>query len=257
MPFSTITKKNVQRKFPRWALRRANRHRALDNIIDRISMMGTGSRVCLATATFPRACCCSHFDVYLQSMKLRTAIGLLGCVVLARSGAAGPFVPVTDDPNEASKTFAVISDRNIFHLNPIPIPPPEQPKIELPLIKLSGFFRQGRHTRALFCSLPKDKKDEPAYYNLSEGEKSGFLELVKIDYDKGEVEVINSGTRMTLNLKDDGLGDKLETASNLRGSNPAHPFPFHASFQPPGFSQGADNMPFPFRGRSRRSPMPQ
>ena len=139
-------------------------------------------------------------------MNMRPAIWLLGCLVLPEMGAAGPFVPITDNSDDASNPYAIISDRNVFHLNPIPpAPVAEPPKEELPIVKLSGFFRVGHETRALFCALPRDKKQDPSYYNLSEGEKAGSLEVVKIHYDKGVVDVVNSGTSMTLSLKDDGL----------------------------------------------------
>jgi hypothetical protein len=167
-------------------------------------------------------------------MKLRITVWVFGCLLLARSGAAESFVLITNNPNGASNPYAIISDRNVFHLNPIPPEPvPEPPKVELPVIKLSGFFKQGRQTKALFSSQPKDKKDGTIYYNLSEGEKSGFLELVKIHYDQGEAEIVNSGTRMTLSFKDDSLGGKQETASNNQSPDPAQPpqppySPFHS-----------------------------
>jgi hypothetical protein len=135
-------------------------------------------------------------------MKLRTAVWLFGCLVLALGGAADPLVPVAPDVDDPSGPYAVISERNMFHLNPVPPEAgPEPPKVELPVVKFFGFFRVGRVTKALFCSLPKDKKEEPTYYNLSEGEKSGFLEVVQIHFEKGEVEVVNSGVTMTLTLK--------------------------------------------------------
>jgi hypothetical protein len=194
-------------------------------------------------------------------MKLRMKLCVLGCLLLARTGAAGPSVLFTGKPDDASNPFAIISERNIFHLNPIPPEPvPEPPKVELPVVKITGFVKEGRRTRALFCALPKTKNDRPTYFDLSEGEKSGFLQLVKILYDKGQAEIINSGTDMTLNLKDDSLDGKEEARSNSQGSKLARAQPFHASFHPldgsRGFSRGGGNMSFGAPVRPRRSPAP-
>jgi hypothetical protein len=135
-----------------------------------------------------------------------------------------------DPPDAAANPYAVISERNVFHLNPPPPPPaPEEPpKADLPEIKLSGFLKIGNTTHALFSSSPKDKKDGPTYYDLVDGEKQGILEVVKIHEDKGEVEIINSGTAATLNLKDDSLEPK--TASATEGEKKEH----HPHFGPPG-----------------------
>jgi hypothetical protein len=171
-------------------------------------------------------------------------------------------------PDDASDPYAVISERNIFRLNPIPPEPAaELPKVELPVVKFSGFFRVGHVTKALFCSQSKDKKEEPTYYNLSEGEKAGFLEVVKIHYDKGEVEVLNSGTAMTLSLKEDSpagkedsLVGKQERSAKNQDGHPNHAMQFHHAGQPPGgppgLSEGGATMPFAMPGRQRRTPVP-
>ena len=136
-------------------------------------------------------------------MNLKATARLLACLFLLAQGwplAAGA-------PDDDADPYAVISERNVFHLNPIPPPPPppEAPKADLPVIKLSGFLKIGKTTHALFSSTPKDKKEEPMYFNLADGEKEGILEVVKIHEDKGEVEIINSGTPLTLSLKKDTL----------------------------------------------------
>jgi hypothetical protein len=141
-------------------------------------------------------------------------------------------------PDDDSNPYAVISERNVFHLNPIPPPEPAQeaPKVELPTIKLSGFLRIGKTTHALFSYSPKDKKEEPIYYDLADGEKEGILEVVKIHEDRGEVEIINSGTPVTLSLKKDSLEPK-ETEPNKgpQADSGTPPGP-----QPPG---GPEHMP--------------
>lgn len=171
---------------------------------------------------------------------------------------------------DPSNPYAVIVDRNVFHLNPIPVEPvAETPKADLPVIKLSGFLKIGTDTRALFSSVPKDKKDSPTYYNLAEGEKDGILEVVKIHEAKGEVDIVNSGTKATLSLKDDSLAAQGPAAPSPSGK-PEHRFsPFAGGFpgRTPGggrrdfpgrgqFQPGHPNMPFPFPARSTRTPLP-
>jgi hypothetical protein len=123
---------------------------------------------------------------------------------------------------DRSNPYGMIVERNIFHLNPEPPPPePDVEKPDLPVIKISGFVKVGSRTRALFARVPKGPKDSWSYFNLAEGERDGILELVKISPDEKEAEVINSGTRMMLTVKDDGFspaaakGQKRE-ANRLR-----------------------------------------
>ncbi len=138
-------------------------------------------------------------------MNIKATAGLLGCLFLfAQAWRVAGAVP-----DEDSNPYVVISERNVFHLNPLPPPPaPAAPKVELPEIKLSGFLRIGKTTHALFSYSPKDKKEVPIYYDLADGQKEGILEVVRIHEEKGEVEIINSGTPLTLSLKDDTLEPK-------------------------------------------------
>jgi hypothetical protein len=194
----------------------------------------------------------------MREMKLSPVFWVMGCLVFVKSGASAPSVPFALDPADASNPYALISERNIFHLNPIPPEPaPELPKVELPVVKFSGFYRVGRVTKALLCSLPKDKKEEPIYYDLSEGEKEGFLEVVKIHYDKGEVDVVNSGTPMTLSLKEDSLVSKQEMPKNNRDIRSGSQIPFRAFGQslgrPGGFSEAGGNSPYSSPQRPHRS----
>jgi hypothetical protein len=138
------------------------------------------------------------------------------------------------------------------------------------VIKLSGFLKIGTQTRALFSSLPKDKKDGPTYYNLADGEKDGILEVVRIHEDKGQVEIINSGTPATLSLKDDSLAADAAAAPPATPEHRFSPkswghnayggpgmgkrdFPAREQYQPPG---GQPNMPFAFPMRTPRIPIP-
>src|ERR1035441_2153142 len=123
-------------------------------------------------------------------MNLRLLVkGRLGCLVFLIGTASGimpvvlpaavlpsiPLAPVTakENADDASNPYSVIVERNIFHLNPPPPPPePEKPKIELPVVKITGFVNIGNKSKVLFVSEPKDKKDGAIYYSLAEGEKS-------------------------------------------------------------------------------------
>jgi hypothetical protein len=206
-------------------------------------------------------------------MNLYASAGLLGCLLLAQSGLAAPGDPPAGTSDDAVNPYAVISDRNVFHLNPIPPPPPvDQPKADLPVIKLSGFFVVGHKVRALFCALPsKHGKEGAAYYNLAEGEKSNILEVVKIRYHEGAVDIINSGTPMTLSLKEDGLAATDQPPAKTAAS-PASPAGLPArhlggpSQQPGGFPARpaaatgfppgpAANGSDPFPARPRRIPL--
>jgi hypothetical protein len=138
-------------------------------------------------------------------MNLKATARLLGCLILLAQG--WPLAAAV--PDDGSNPYDVITERNVFHLNPIPPPPPPPtPKVELPEIKLSGFLRIGKTTHALFSCSPKDKKEEPIYYDLADGQKEGILEVVRIHEEEGEVEIINSGTPLTLSLKNDTLEAK-------------------------------------------------
>lgn len=193
-------------------------------------------------------------------MNLKKAVLLCGCLLLVRAGSGSPSLPFLAEADDSSDPYKIIAERNVFHLNPTPIPPPPvPPKIELPTIKFSGWFRVGRVTKALFCTLPKDKKETPSYYDLCEGEKAGFLELVKIRYDQGEVDVINSGVAMTLSLKDDSLVSAPEKSGLRVGDNHNHLSPIHMLGQFQGESRGFPksdaNSSAMFSGRPRRSPV--
>jgi hypothetical protein len=201
-------------------------------------------------------------------MSFKATTGLLVCLFFLAHG-----LPVgAAEPEEDSNPYAVISERNVFHLNPIPPPPPakEEPKADLPTIKLSGFLRIGKMTHALFVCNPKEKKDLPIYFDLADGEKEGILEVVKIHEDKGEVDIINSGTPATLSLKNDSLEPKAappvkgaEAKSDALGrphfSGGADHIPGRSAYRTPvGGQGGQDGAPAPaFPMPSRRARVPQ
>ena len=190
-------------------------------------------------------------------MNFKTPAGLLGCLLLVQSGLAAPDAPAARTSEQGANPYAVISDRNVFHLNPPPPPPSaDATNADLPVVKVSGFIEIGHKMRALFSSVPKQGKGETLYYNLAEGEKTGILELVKIHYSQGVVDVINSGTPMTLSVKENSLasekpppaaagkdhvGPRGAFPSPVAGAPPQQPgaIPGYRPM-PPGFPPGTD-----------------
>jgi hypothetical protein len=161
---------------------------------------------------------------------------------------------------DASNPYAVIVTRNVFHLNPPPPPPePDKPKVELPVVKITGFLNIGESSKALFVTQPKDKTQDPAYYCLAEGETSpdGKFQLVKIHQAEQSVDVINDGVPATLTVKDDSLTASAETPPAAPAQAPG-PRQFHRNmmpgrpmfppgrYQPPGFP-GAGGFGLPSR----------
>jgi hypothetical protein len=143
----------------------------------------------------------------------------------------------------ATNPYAFISQRNVFHLNPLPPPPPaEVPKPDLPVIKLSGFCKVGTVTRALFSSVPKDKKERPTYYSLCEGQGQGILKVLKINAAAGAVQILNSGEAATLTLKDDTLKPGSEPPTQMARTGQHGRLPF---YQP----QVRRNLTFGLPGR--------
>jgi hypothetical protein len=130
--------------------------------------------------------------------------GLAGLAILAGANVASAF-------DDASNPYSVIVDRNVFHLNPAPPPaaPDKGPPPDLPKVYLSGFMRTGDKLKVLLAVKTKDPKSKPpetsSYLTLEEGSKEGVVELVRAYADEGKVDIINSGTPMTLSLKENGV----------------------------------------------------
>jgi hypothetical protein len=220
-------------------------------------------------------------SMFLRFMNSSLLVnGRLGCLLfligsvsgtmpVALSAAGAPGVPGgAETADDTSNPYSVIVERNIFHLSPPPPPPEaEKPKVELPVIKITGFVNIGSTSKVLFLSEPKDKKEGPFYYSLAEGEKSsdGRFELVRIHPAQDEVDVINDGVPVTLTVKDDSLGSSPAPAAssgegerpatgNPRSGMPGRPMFPPRRGSPPGFSglPGAGNG-FSFPARARRN----
>ena len=140
--------------------------------------------------------------VVAVAMPLRAVTGV--------GATAGP--PGTSDGSfDGSNPYAVITDRNIFHLNPPPPPVSDADKKakEVPKVFLNGIVSVGDDVRVLFSIPPKDSKGQTAYFKLGLGERDDVLELVRIHPNRQEVDVLVNGTPVTLSM----LSNSLAAAS--------------------------------------------
>ncbi len=119
------------------------------------------------------------------------------CAAMACAGTAFGSV----DANRAeANPYLIISQRNVFHLIPPPPPPVVADKApDLPKVMLTGFVETGHVMRVLLAKLPvKDTTNTTTYLSLKTGERKDDVEVVLIRAEKEEVDIINSGTPMTL-----------------------------------------------------------
>jgi hypothetical protein len=143
-----------------------------------------------------------------------------GLALLAQAACVVPLARA-DDTNP----YLTIVDRNAFRLSPPPPPPapPEAPPPELPTVIFSGTVTIGNETKAIFAikqNAPKGgprgaKPEAPAettFISLKINETGGPVQLLKISPAGDEVELLNSGTKVTMNLKDNGY-NKLAPAA--------------------------------------------
>jgi hypothetical protein len=153
------------------------------------------------------------------SAKLKMAI-VLGSAAFCGLIIASAYAETT---SEDSNPYNIISDKNVFHLNPPPPPVSAQKEKppDLPKVMLSGFQKVGSRME-VFLALPaKDPKDN-AYLALQAGEKERDVEIVAIRASKQEVDIINTGTPMTLTISNNGfaLGGGAAPGPVPRGGPP-------------------------------------
>ena len=104
-----------------------------------------------------------------------------------------------------------IVDRNAFALRPPPPPPTNAPTVvEIPAnIKFTGITKTGGRKMAWFMIPARDATKPAEYYNIFEGDRNpdgkGGIDVVKINEEKGEVEVMLVGKAMTLSFDKNGL----------------------------------------------------
>jgi hypothetical protein len=144
---------------------------------------------------------------------------VLGCVAASLPVVAAATTEVT--PGD-SNPYGVISDRNVFHLNPPPVvdpnPPPKPP--DLPKVFLSGFQKVGDRLKVYLAIPAKDPKDT-VYLSLQQGEKGSDVEIVKVNEDKGAVDILNGGTPETLTLASNGVASTGGGGAPAGGGQPS------------------------------------
>jgi hypothetical protein len=164
------------------------------------------------------------------NLKLTSACVIGGVMALAiplraLTGVAATAYPSSssDGAGDNSNPYAIIIDRNIFRLNPPPPPKDTEKKpVDLPKVYLNGIIKIGDDVRVLFSIPPKDAKSQATYFKLAPGEKDDVLELVRIHPDQQEVDVLVSGTAMTLSMLSNSLASAGgKAAGGAKASGPA------------------------------------
>jgi hypothetical protein len=136
-----------------------------------------------------------------QNLKKMTWV----LAVLALCGANGRAITMGSSTNR----FGDIARRNVFGLKEPKQPEaPAQPQRQLPRLILNGISTMLGNKQVFMKLLPatgaptEAGKEKPLM--LTEGQRDGDVEVVQIDERVGSVQVINSGTPMTLTIEKDG-----------------------------------------------------
>jgi hypothetical protein len=176
---------------------------------------------------------------------------VLGCAGMAGLATA---MAVADPAPADANPYSVISDRNIFHLNPPPIPtPPEEVKpADQHKLMLTGIKKKHDSVVVLLAILSKDSKEPPVYLSLAPGEKGHDVELVKVRYDKEEVDVIDAGTPETLTVKSNSYASAAPPAAHP-GAAPAMPGGLPGLGHRPGFP-ARNALPMPGQPAAAATP---
>lgn len=142
-------------------------------------------------------------------------IAITGSLVLVSAGWAS--IP---------ERYQTIVDRNPFGLNPPVITDAVvEPKTPPAKVSLTGFAKISGEKRAYFVVHPKDNKEQPQYLSLSENQREGILEVLKISEEDGEVKVKNSGQEMTLSLKSNNMNPPPKLAPGVTAVPTVQPPP--------------------------------
>jgi len=160
--------------------------------------MIAGSRRGLAEGAQPG--CRGGVGIKVMTHRARLLAGLWSTLVLS-VGAQAAVADASRNPYQG------IAESNVFRLRPPAPPVPEQPPPPLPRITLMGITTFADGKRALLKvhlpARPGERPEERSYI-LTEGQRAGEIELLRIDEVTGRVEVNNSGTLMALTFATDG-----------------------------------------------------
>jgi hypothetical protein len=159
----------------------------------------------------------------------------LACLLcsLALCGAATAVAISSENP------YQMVVERNVFALKP-PAPPPPDPasiKPPAPKVILNGIITLLGNKRALLKMTPPAAKGEQAKeqsYVLTEGQRDGDLEVIKIDEKAGMVTVNDFGTVTNITF-DTNVTKTASAPPGTPAAAGAIPPPvMPATFTPPG-----------------------
>lgn len=157
----------------------------------------------------------------------------------AQESASDQSTITTEDSNP----YSAIMRANVFHLTdpPKPVEKPDAILLNLPKINITGFTRRSdQPVHALFATVPKDPKDSPKYFNLTEGEKEDILQVVKIHPGQDAVDVVIAGTPVTLTTKSNSFIQPLPPPP--KGGVPGVPAVASAAYNPRPVQQVASTQ---------------
>src|SRR5256886_2186354 len=131
----------------------------------------------------------------MNRVEKRLALGLGGVLLAVALRAGHPY--------------QAIIDRNAFGLRPPPQvvnPIPTNPVVPVN-VKFTGITSNSRGKKAwLMIPAVPGKNTNPQYLNgLAEHEKQGEIEVLEINVKESKVKILNAGSLVELNVKDNGL----------------------------------------------------
>jgi len=161
--------------------------------------------------------------VYANPRYLRTVADsakILGCILSTFILCTAAVAVGADSENP----YQGIVDRNVFGLKP-PTPPgkPEEKKVDLPPITLTGITTILGNKRALMNVQSPGKPLQS--FILAEGQRDGDLEVLEIDEKTGIVKVNQSGTVLSINFEKNGSKLPAAVAAPVGPVNPLMPNP--------------------------------
>jgi hypothetical protein len=189
------------------------------------------------------------------ALKARASLVLVIGAIIFFVGAERPRLLAMDAPPERSGDaaapesapgYSIIPQRNVFHLQPPPTPEnTPAPPLNLPKVYLTGLVRNGPEWKALLVVKPEflDERGQRSIFYLTmaqgetrvlgSGEKRVTVQVDQIHADQQKIDFINSGSPMTLSMKDNSLDGPpadhpLKTKADrekMRLLNSIHPAP--------------------------------
>jgi hypothetical protein len=100
---------------------------------------------------------------------------------------------------------------------------------------LTGIMKKHDSLEVFLAIPPKDNKETTLYLSLAPGEKQHDVELVRVRYEKGEVDIVNGGTPETLSVKSNSYASMAAAPAprSEHGGSPVLPgFGHKAGFGP-------------------------